>query len=253
MTTSTSDEAKSVTNELKVTNEPKIKPSCIDPSALVIPDNFEGYPLRYFNLPLHYRDDLEAVLVPFGIVQDRIEALASKIFSDLHIHIPEQLVCLCVLKGGYRFFSDLVSKIQNENRLQNNRSLPMSLEFIRVKSYLNEASTDNVEIIGLTNLSSLENKHLLIVEDIVDTGVTMAALKLELEKFNPKTIRIVSLFSKRRKDKKCLFVPDYCGFEVPDHFIVGYAIDYNEYFRDLEHICIMKKSGIEKYRIRAPQ
>lgn len=86
-----------------------------------------------FSLPLHYRDDLKSVLIPYGLVQDRIEALASRIFSDLHIHIPEQLskdeifsgmlirfcyvlVCMCVLKGGYRFFSDLVSKIQNENR-----------------------------------------------------------------------------------------------------------------------------------------
>ena len=84
------------------------------------------------SLPLHYRDDLKSVLIPYGLVQDRIEALASRIFDDLRIEIPGQLskekfsfliertflslVCLCVLKGGYRFFSDLVSKIQNENR-----------------------------------------------------------------------------------------------------------------------------------------
>ncbi len=87
------------------------------------------------SLPLHYRDDLKSVLIPYGIVQDRIEALANRIFDDLHIDIPEQLgkktffsiikikyknffdlVCMCVLKGGYRFFSDLVSKIQKENR-----------------------------------------------------------------------------------------------------------------------------------------
>lgn len=100
----------------------------------------------------------------------------------------------------------------------------MSLEFIRVRSYLNDRSTDQLEIIGLTDMASLGGKHLLIIEDIIDTGVTMVALKKELEKYNPKTIHVVSLFTKRRTDKKCIFKPDYCGFEVPDHFIVGYAL-----------------------------
>jgi len=221
----------------------------IESDPLVIEDSFEGYPLNFFNLPLHYRDDLKSVLIPYGLVQDRIEALASRIFSDLHIHIPEQLVCMCVLKGGYRFFSDLVLKIQNENRLRNDRSLPMSLEFIRVRSYINDRSSDRIEIIGLSDLSVLSNKHILIIEDIIDTGVTMVALKKELGKYNPKTIHVVSLFTKRRKDKNCIYKPDYCGFEVPDHFIVGYALDYNEYFRDLEHICVLKESGLAKYKV----
>ena len=149
---------------------------------------------------------------------------------------------MCVLKGGYRFFSDLVSKIQNENRfvcffllyhslsiysnssLRNDRSLPMSLEFIRTRSYINDHSTDQLEIIGLSDLTILKNKHLLIIEDIIDTGVTMLALKKELEKYQPKAIHVVSLFTKRRHDRKCIFKPDYCGFEIPDHFIVGYAL-----------------------------
>ncbi|CAF1240293.1 unnamed protein product [Adineta steineri] len=221
----------------------------IQADPIIIPDSFEGYPLRYFNLPLHYRDDLNYVLIPYGLVQDRIEALASRIFHDLTINIPEQLICICVLKGGYRFFSDLISKIQNENRLQNNRSLPMSLEFIRTRSYINDYSSNQLEIIGLSDLNNLKNRNLLIIEDIIDTGITMVALKEQLEKFQPKTIQVVSLFTKRRKDKKCIFKPDYCGFEIPDHFIVGYALDYNEYFRDLEHICILKESGITKYKI----
>ncbi|CAF0719050.1 unnamed protein product [Adineta steineri] len=221
----------------------------IQADPIIIPDSFEGYPLPYFNLPLHYRNDLNYVLIPYGLVQDRIEALASRIFYDLTINIPEQLICICVLKGGYRFFSDLISKIQNENRLQNNRSLPMSLEFIRTRSYINDYSSNQLEIIGLSDLNNLKNRNLLIIEDIIDTGITMVALKEQLEKFQPKTIQVVSLFTKRRKDKKCIFKPDYCGFEIPDHFIVGYALDYNEYFRDLEHICILKESGITKYKI----
>lgn len=109
-------------------------------------------------------------------------------------------------------------------RLRNDRSLPMSLEFIRVRSYVNDRTTDQIEIIGLSDLTALKNKNILIIEDIIDTGVTMVALKKEIEKQNPKTINVVSLFTKRRKDKRCVFKPDYSGFEVPDHFIVGYAL-----------------------------
>ena len=101
---------------------------------MIISNSFKSQTSSLSSLPLHYRDDLKSVLIPYGLVQDRIEALASRIFSDLRIDLPEQLgrsfglnvpistraslvlVCLCVLKGGYRFFSDLVSKIQNENR-----------------------------------------------------------------------------------------------------------------------------------------
>ncbi|CAF5227883.1 unnamed protein product, partial [Rotaria magnacalcarata] len=108
---------------------------------------------------------------------------------------------MCVLKGGYRFFSDLILKIQNENRRRSDRSLPMSLEFIRTRSYVNDQSSNRLEIIGLSDLKTLKNKNLLIVEDIIDRGVTMATLKKEFEKFEPKTIRVASLITKRRKDK----------------------------------------------------
>jgi hypoxanthine phosphoribosyltransferase len=108
--------------------------------------------------------------------------------------------------------------------LRNDRSLPMSLEFIRTRSYINDHSSDRLEIIGLSDLNVLKNKHLLIIEDIIDRGVTMVELKKNLEKFQPKTIHVVSLFTKRREDKNCVFKPDYCGFEIPDHFIVGYAL-----------------------------
>jgi hypoxanthine phosphoribosyltransferase len=105
----------------------------------------------------------------------------------------------------------------------------MSLEFIRTRSYINDHSTDQLEIIGLSDLSGLKNKDILIIEDMIDTGVTMIQLKKELEKFQPKSIHVVSLFTKRRKDKNCVYKPDYSGFEIPDHFIVGYALVRRKY------------------------
>lgn len=100
----------------------------------------------------------------------------------------------------------------------------MSLEFIRTSSYTNDKSSDDLEIIGLSDLNKLKNKDILIIEDIIDKGFTMIGLKRELEKYQPKSIRVVTLFRKRRADNICTFKPDYCGFEIPDHFIVGYAL-----------------------------
>ena len=100
----------------------------------------------------------------------------------------------------------------------------MSLEFIRTRSYVNDHASHKLEIIGLSDLEKLKNKHLLIIEDIIDTGATMVELKKELAQYQPKTVRVVSLFTKRRTDKNCVFKPDYSGFEIPDHFIVGYAL-----------------------------
>ncbi len=128
--------------------------------------------------------------------------------------------------------------------LRNDRSLPMSLEFIRVRSYINDRSSDQLDIIGLSDLDGLNNKHILIIEDIIDTGVTMVALKKELEKYKPKTIHVVSLFTKRRKDKKCIFKPDYSGFEVPDHFIVGYALVRIHYINHILKVSFFFSLGL---------
>ncbi|KAJ8788782.1 hypothetical protein J1605_005078 [Eschrichtius robustus] len=90
--------------------------------------------------------------------------------------------------------------------------------------------------------------NVLIVEDVVGTGRTMKALLGSIEKYKPNMIKVASLLVKRtpRSDG---FRPDYAGFEIPNLFVVGYALDYNEYFRDLNHICVINEHGKEKYRV----
>jgi len=216
---------------------------------LVVPDDFEGYPLHLFCLAKHYEDDVGRVLIPSGLIQDRIERMARDVVEDLSD--KEHVIALCVLKGGFRFFSDLINKIQSISQ-NSGRSLPMSHDFIRLKSYADDQSTGKVQVVGGDDLSKLAGKDILIVEDIIDTGNTMLKLLDVLKQHKPASINVISLLLKRTP-KSVGYKPDYIGFEIPDKFVVGYALDYNEYFRDLNHICAINEHGKKKYSVESIQ
>jgi len=213
-----------------------------NPSWISIPDSFQGYGLDVLCVPKHYEKDLESVIIPNGLICDRIERMARDIFNDIG---KEPLAVLCVLKGGYKFCGDLIEKIVQMNRIAQ-VSVPLFVDFIRLHSYEDDHSTGNIKVIGSDNMSSLKGKNVLVVEDIIDTGKTMAKMEELLAKFQPKTVKVCSLLVKRTA-KSSGYRPDYAGFEIPDKFVVGYALDYNEYFRDLHHICIINDAGKEKY------
>uniref|UniRef100_A0A4X1U014 Phosphoribosyltransferase domain-containing protein 1 n=1 Tax=Sus scrofa TaxID=9823 RepID=A0A4X1U014_PIG len=212
--------------------------------GVVILDNWPGYDLNLFTYPQHYYGDLEYVLIPHGIIVDRIERLAKDIMKDIGYC---DIMVLCVLKGGYKFCADLVEHLKSISR-NSDRFVSMKVDFIRLKSYRNDQSMDEMQIIGGEDLSTLAGKNVLIVEDVVGTGRTMKALLSSIEKYKPNMIKVASLLVKRtpRSDG---FRPDYAGFEIPNLFVVGYALDYNEYFRDLNHICVINEHGKEKYRV----
>lgn len=207
-----------------------------------ISDDEKGYQLEMFCVPKHYEEDLENVLIPHGVILDRIERLARDIYNDLG---NKPIVVICVLKGGYKFFADLTDKLVTLNRSSSQGSLPMSLDFIRLKSYVNDQSSGEIKVIG-GDMSNLEGKNVLIVEDIVDTGRTMKKLLSILDGHKPKSVNVVSLLVKRTP-RSIGYIPNYVGFEIPDKFVVGYALDYNEYFRDLHHICVINENGKKKY------
>ncbi|XP_066539757.1 hypoxanthine-guanine phosphoribosyltransferase [Hoplias malabaricus] len=212
--------------------------------GVVIDDEWPGYDLELFNYPEHYRGDIESVLVPHGVIMNRIECLARDVLEDIGHHT---LMVLCVLKGGYKFCSDLVESIKAQSRSRNHR-LTTRVEFIRLKSYLNDHSTEDLHIIGPEDLSVLKGKNVLIVEAIVDTGKTMKTLLKHVETFQPKAVKVAGLLVKRVPNG-AETLPDYVGFVIPNRFVVGYALDYNEYFRDLNHICVISETGKLKYRV----
>ncbi|KAF4096045.1 hypothetical protein G5714_023648 [Onychostoma macrolepis] len=212
--------------------------------GVVIKDGWAGYSLELFNCPEHYRGDLECVYIPHGVIMNRIECLARDILEDIGHH---DLMVLCVLKGGYKFCSDLVESVKAQS-CSANRRLTTRVEFIRFKSYLNDQSTEDMHIIGPDDLSMLKGKNVLIVEAIVDTGKTMRALLQHVETFQPKMVKVAGLLVKR-VPHGAVELPDYVGFVIPNRFVVGYALDYNEYFRDLNHICVISETGKQKYKV----
>lgn len=98
----------------------------------------------------------------------------------------------------------------------------------------------------MDDLAILKGKNVLIVEDIIDTGRTMQRLLATLAKYEPKSVTVACLLRKRTPLSDN-YAPHYVGFEIPDKFVVGYALDYNEYFRDLAHICAISEYGKQKY------
>ncbi|KAJ8313749.1 hypothetical protein KUTeg_008310 [Tegillarca granosa] len=185
-------------------SEKKTSQDCI-----VIGDGNGGYPLDKFCIPKHYEEDLDRVLIP--------------------------AVALCVLKGGYKFFTDLIERIRQLNS-HIGKSVPLAVDFIRLKSYVDDKSTGDIEVIGGDSLENLKGRNVLVVEDIVDTGRTMQKLLSILNGVKPKSTKVA------RTSRSC-----DVGFEIPDIFVVGYALDYNEYFRDLNHVCVINENGKAKY------
>ena len=219
-------------------------------NCMSIPDSFEGYSTNMFCIPKHYEDYVDRVLIPVGMIQDRIEKLAADIFNDMMGQDDIHISAVCVLKGGYKFFSDLLNKLNTLNT-SSGRSVPISIDFIKVKSYVDTASTGEVKILGMDNLvESLKGKNVLIVEDLIDTGCTMKNLLKTMKKYEPKQLKVATLMRKRTPLSDG-FAPDYVGFEIPDKFIIGYALDYNEYFRDLSHICTINQAGIEHFKSKS--
>lgn len=221
---------------------------------IFIPDTFEGYPTASFNLQHVPSCDLERVLIPGGLVRDRIERLGFDISLDF---AHDDFTFLCVLKGGFQFFNQLLEVVRQYHRfnadqsqvnLKEGKARRIQAEFIRLISYEDDSSTGNVKIIGLENLSSLNGKNVLIVEDIIDSGLTMQTLLKALERENPRLIRVASLFFKRTPKNTSNYFPDYVGFSIPDSFIVGCNLDYNNYFRDLQHVCVISNEGKRRYR-----
>eukprot|EP00095_Tigriopus_kingsejongensis_P004089 snap_masked-scaffold764_size101305-processed-gene-0.5 protein:Tk04089 transcript:snap_masked-scaffold764_size101305-processed-gene-0.5-mRNA-1 annotation:"hypoxanthine-guanine phosphoribosyltransferase" len=217
-------------------------------NCVAIPDDFDGFNPNAFCIPSHLAGSVRSVLIPHGMIKDRIQRMADDIFQDLTNDSVGSVSMLCVLKGAYRFFSDLKESMC---ALNNSGSTPGSLhmfpEFIRLKSYENTSTTGEVQIVGMENLERIKGQVVVIVEDIIDTGRTMQKLLATLAQFEPKRILVACLLRKRTPLSDG-FCPDYIGFEIPDKFVIGYALDYNEYFRDLMPICVINEEGIEKFK-----
>lgn len=146
---------------------------------------------------------------------------------------------VCTLKGACPFFASLAEALQDLRQ-------GFDLEFVRASSYEGTSSTGIVSMLGELKLESIQGRHVLVVEDIVDTGHTLASLMPLLEeKGQPSSAHVVSLTDKRLEHGSKHYAAKYVGFSIPDAFIVGFGLDFNELYRDVKDIFVISQKGIE--------
>ena len=178
------------------------------------------------------KDDVKKVLYSEEQLAKRVKEMAEEISKD---YAGKDLLVVGILKGSVLFTSDLIKNI----------SIPCEIDFMAVSSYGNSAQTSGVVRILKDLDSDIENKHVLIVEDIVDTGTTLSYLLEYLKARKAASIEIVALLDKEAR-RTSNVLAKYKGFDVPDEFIVGYGIDYAEKYRNLPFIGALKEEIYKK-------
>jgi hypoxanthine phosphoribosyltransferase len=158
----------------------------------------------------------------------RIGALGAEITADYRAHGSE-LVLIGVLKGSVVFLADLCRRID----------LPLAIEFIGIASYGDESTSSGVVQITSDLSKPIEGKHVLVVEDIIDTGLTAHYLLENLATRKPASIRLCSLLHKPERAQRQVVI-DYLGFTIPNEFVVGYGLDYAQRYRNLPYIGVLE-------------
>ena len=177
----------------------------------------------------------ESVLISEACLQNRIRELGTKIATDYE---NQELVLLGVLRGSVLFFADLARAIFNAQPPDAGREVRVRFEFVQLMSYHNNAKLSGVELVR-GGSDYLQQRHVLIVEDIVDTGRTLKYLCEHLWTLNPKTIKVCTLLDKPAKRQVPVAI-DYIGFEIPDAFVFGYGLDHAQEYRNLPYIACLK-------------
>jgi len=160
-------------------------------------------------------------------IQDKVKELADRISND---YADKSMVAVGILKGAFMFFSDLVRAIR----------VPLTVDFIIASSYLKTDTTGEVKIYHDIR-EDISDKDVLLIEDIIDSGITLNQIRERVLTRSPKTLKICVFLDK--KERRIVNVPlDYVGFVIPNEFVVGYGLDYDNKFRNLPYISIFKKS-----------
>jgi hypoxanthine phosphoribosyltransferase len=176
-------------------------------------------------MPVAVKNEKLKVLIRRAAIQKRVREVAHQITKDFK---GERVHLIGVLKGACIFLSDLVREI----------SLETSIDFIAVSSYgKGKQSSGQVRVLKDLD-SSIEGLNVVVVEDILDTGLTLSYLLRVLQQRKPKTLRVAALLDKPSRRIKDV-TGDYIGFTIPDEFVVGYGLDYAERYRNLKDVCVL--------------
>jgi hypoxanthine phosphoribosyltransferase len=171
-------------------------------------------------------NDVGEVLITYEQIREKTEELGRQITEDYE---GKDLLLICVLKGGLMFLADLMREIQ----------LPVEIDFMAVSSYGDATESSGVVRILMDLDQNVQGRHVLIVEDIIDTGRTLNYIIDNLRTRGPASIKVCTLLNK--PSRRVLDIPlDYLGFTIPDRFVVGYGLDYGQIYRNLPFVGVLK-------------
>ena len=166
------------------------------------------------------------VLFNAETIRTRVKELAAEISAN---HPEGNLLLIGILKGSFVFLADLVRHL----------TVPCEIDFARVASYGCGTVTSGMLEIIMDVRSPLRDREVILVDDIVDTGLTLSEYKKRLEKEGPRCLEVAALIDKAARRDKHVKI-DYCGFQIPDGFLVGYGLDCNEQYRYLDALCVLE-------------
>jgi hypoxanthine phosphoribosyltransferase len=159
-------------------------------------------------------------------IQTRVRELADRISED---YLGKDIVAVGVLKGAFMFFSDIVRSIR----------VPLTLDFIIASSYVKTETTGEVKIYSNVR-EDITDKDVLLIDDIIDSGITFNYIRENILSKRPRSLKICVFLDKKKR--RLVDVPlDYVGFEIPNEYVVGYGLDYDNKFRNLPYISIFRK------------
>jgi hypoxanthine phosphoribosyltransferase len=172
--------------------------------------------------------DIAKILISAEEIQDKVRAMGEQIAHD---YTPRgDLLLVGVLKGCMMFMVDLARAIQ----------FPLAIDFIATSSYGQSTESSGVVRLLKDLDTDIADRHVLIVEDIIDSGLTLEYLRSQLVRRNPASLRVCALLNK--PDRRIADIPvDYLGFDIPNEFVVGYGLDYGERYRNLPYIGVLKQ------------
>src|ERR1700730_14967642 len=176
------------------------------------------------------QDDLERVLFDEATILRRLDEIAAQISEDYR---DRELTVIAVLNGSLMFMADLLRRIP----------LPLKLDCLSVASYHGKAQTSGEVIFKQIAVPDVADRHVLLLDDILDSGHTLAAIREKLETAKPRSVRVCVLLSKKKARARHVDA-DYVGFEIEDEFVVGYGLDFMERYRNLPSIGVLRKELI---------
>jgi hypoxanthine phosphoribosyltransferase len=172
------------------------------------------------------QQDLDRILFHETTILSRLDQLAAEISRDYR---DRELTVIAVLNGSLMFMADLLRRIP----------LPLKLDCLSVASYHGKAETSGEVIFKQIALPDVMDRHVLILDDILDSGHTLAAIREKLETAKPRSIKVCVLLSKKKRRSRHVDA-DYIGFEIEDEFVVGYGLDFMERYRNLPFIGVLR-------------